>query len=64
MIKQGYDPILLTSPVLRFTLFEFLVPILPDINVLSYNDISQEVQFKTFGRLQIQKAELEEPISA
>ncbi len=64
MIKQGYDPILLTSPVLRHTLFEFLAPILHDINVLSYNDISQDVQFKTFGRLQIQKAELEEPVPA
>ncbi|MTI86466.1 MAG: flagellar biosynthesis protein FlhA [Balneolaceae bacterium] len=53
MIRQGYDPILLTSPVLRYTLFEFLAPILPDINVLSYNDISQDVQFKTFDRLKI-----------
>lgn len=64
MIKQGYDPILLTSPVLRFTLFEFLAPILRDITVLSYNDISQDIQFKTFGRLQIQKAELEEHMPA
>ena len=60
MIKQGYDPILLTSPVLRFTLYEFLAPILPDINVLSYNDISADVQFKTFDRLRINHAELEE----
>lgn len=61
MIRQGYDPILLTSPVLRHTLFEFLAPILPEINVLSYNDISQNVKFKTFSRLQIQQAELNEP---
>ena len=60
MIRQGYDPILLTSPVLRFTLFEFLAPILPEINVLSYNDISPDVQFKTFDRLQLQHAELNE----
>ncbi len=60
MIRQGYDPILLTSPVLRFTLYEFLAPILPDINVLSYNDISADVQFKTFDRLRINHAELEE----
>ncbi|WP_246043149.1 flagellar biosynthesis protein FlhA [Fodinibius saliphilus] len=63
MIRQGYDPVLLTSPVLRNTLFEFLAPILPDINVLSYNDISQNVQFKTFDRLNIQRAELNEPAS-
>lgn len=56
MIRQGYEPVLLTSPVLRFTLFEFLAPILPEINVLSYNDISQNVQFKTFDRLTIEPA--------
>lgn len=61
MIRQGYDPVLLTSPVLRFTLFEFLAPILPDINVLSYNDISQDVQFKTFGRLKLE-AEKFDPV--
>ncbi len=60
MIRQGYDPILLTSPVLRYTLFEFLAPILPEINVLSYNDISPDVQFKTFDRIRIQQAEIEE----
>jgi len=62
MIRQGYDPILLTSPVLRYTLFEFLAPILPEINVLSYNDISQNVQFKTFDRICIKPAELNEPV--
>ncbi|PAU94606.1 flagellar biosynthesis protein FlhA [Aliifodinibius salipaludis] len=60
MIHQGYDPVLLTSPVLRHTLFEFLAPILPDINVLSYNDISQNVQFQTFDRLHLEQAELNE----
>lgn len=59
-IRQGYDPILLTSPVLRHTLFEFLAPILPDIHVLSYNDISPDVQFSTFDRLRLEHAQLEE----
>lgn len=60
MIQQGYEPILLTSPILRFTLFEFLAPILPDINVLSYNDISPDVKFKTFDRLRMEKTEIDE----
>ncbi|HMB98516.1 MAG TPA: flagellar biosynthesis protein FlhA [Balneolaceae bacterium] len=64
MIKQGYDPVLLTSPVLRFTLFEFLAPILRDINVLSYNDISPDVQFKTFDRLRIETKVIEEQVPA
>lgn len=55
MIRQGYEPLLLTSPVLRFTLFEFLAPILPDINVLSYNDLTQDVHFKTFDRLLLEE---------
>lgn len=58
MIRQGHDSILLTSPILRYTLFEFLAPILPDLNVLSYNDISHDVQFKTFDRLHITKPEI------
>ncbi|MCG8374419.1 MAG: flagellar biosynthesis protein FlhA [Balneolales bacterium] len=57
MVKKGFDPILLTSPILRFTLYEFLAPILPDINVLSYNDISQDIQFKTFDRLSLEPAQ-------
>jgi flagellar biosynthesis protein FlhA len=71
MIRQGSEPILLTSPVLRYTMFEFLAPILPDINVLSYNDISQDVQFKTYGRLKIEdtpkvypsQGNLEQPVT-
>ena len=57
MVRKGFEPVLLTSPILRFTLYEFLAPILPDINVLSYNDISQDIQFKTFDRLTIQPAD-------
>ncbi len=60
MIKDGYDPILLTSPVLRHTMFEFLTPILPDIHVLSYNDVSADVHFKTYDRISIHQAELKE----
>ncbi|MEX0680372.1 MAG: flagellar biosynthesis protein FlhA [Balneolales bacterium] len=60
MIKQGIDPVMLTSPVLRSTLYDFLVPILPEINVLSYNDISPDVQIKTFDRIRLEQHELEE----
>ena len=63
MVRKGFEPLLLTSPILRFTLFEFLAPILPDINVLSYNDISQDIQFKTFDRLTIQAPAREIPPS-
>jgi len=60
MIRQGLDPILLTSPVIRPTLYEFLIPILPEITVLSYNDVTIETQIVTVNRIkleQTQKAE-------
>jgi len=39
MISAGKAPVLLTSPVLRPTLYNFFSPMLPDISVLSYNDL-------------------------
>lgn len=54
MIQSGLKPILLTSPILRFTIYEFFAPILPEIVVLSYNDITPRVQFKTIDRIKIE----------
>lgn len=59
MISEGRDPVLLTSPVLRPTVYEFLVPILPEISVLSYNDVTVDTQIKTFERVSLNK-ELQE----
>jgi len=53
MLQNGHEPILLTSPLLRFTLYEFFGAILPEIVVLSYHDISPRVQFKTIDRITI-----------
>ena len=53
MIQSGRKPILLTSPILRFTIYEFFAPILPEIVVLSYNEITPRVQFKTIDRIKI-----------
>ncbi|MDI6402542.1 flagellar biosynthesis protein FlhA, partial [Balneolaceae bacterium ANBcel3] len=61
MIRNGLEPVLLTSPVLRPTIYDFLVPILPEINVLSYNDISPDVQIKTFDRISLEPKKIEEP---
>lgn len=55
MMKQGYEPLMLTSPVLRPTLYEFLVPILPEISVLSYNEITMDTQIKTFGKIELEQ---------
>lgn len=59
MIKEGLDPILLTSPVLRPTIFEFLSPILPEITVLSYNDITVDTQIQTYERISLNAGNIE-----
>lgn len=53
LISQGRDPVLLTSPVLRATLFDFLNPMLSDINVLSYNDLVPEADIEVVGQIQL-----------
>ncbi len=63
MIRQGLEPVVLTSPVLRPTIYDFLVPILPEVSVLSYNDVSPDVQIKTFDRIRLEQKELQEPSS-
>lgn len=55
MMKNGLEPVLLTSPVLRPTLFEFFVPVLPEISVLSYNEITMDSQIKTAARIELEK---------
>lgn len=56
MMNNGYEPALLTSPVLRPTVYEFLSPILPELSVLSYNDITMDTQIKTFDKLALTPA--------
>ena len=53
LLNNGSDAVLMTSPVLRPTLYEFLVPILPEIHVLSYNDITMDTQIKTVDRISL-----------
>ncbi len=60
MLQNGHQPLLLTSPLLRFTLYEFFGAILPELVVLSYNDISPRVQFKTVDRISISQETLPE----
>ncbi len=62
MISAGLEPILLTSPVLRPTMYEFLVSILPEISVLSYNDITLNTQIKRFDRISLAQEKPEIPV--
>lgn len=51
LIGSGRPPVLLTSPVLRSTLFGFLSPMLSDIEVLSYNDLTADASIEVIGQL-------------
>ena len=53
MIGAGHPPVLLTSPVLRPTLFNFLAPVLADIAVLSYNDLQADASIEVVQQLKL-----------
>jgi flagellar biosynthesis protein FlhA len=57
MIAEGHDPILLTSPVLRPAIYDFLEPVIPEITVLSYNDLTVDTQINKFGSISLQSLE-------
>jgi flagellar biosynthesis protein FlhA len=53
MIGAGHPPVVLTSPVLRPTLFNFLAPMLADIAVLSYNDLQADASIEVVQQLKL-----------
>ena len=53
LIGNGHPPVLLTSPVIRSTLFTFFSPALADIAVLSYNDLVLDVSVEVENQLSI-----------
>ena len=53
LIADGHPPVLLTSPVIRSTLFNFCSPSLSDIAVLSYNDLVLDVSIEVEHQLSI-----------
>lgn len=53
LIGNGRAPVLLTSPVLRPTMFNFLSPMVSDIAVLSYNDLVPEAEVDVVDQVSI-----------
>lgn len=53
MIGRGRTPILVTSPVLRPTLYSFLEPVVSDITVLSYNDLTNDAAIEVVDQVQL-----------
>lgn len=57
MIGRGHDPILLTSPVLRPAMYDFLVSVIPEITVLSYNDLTLDTEIEKFDIIRLDSEE-------
>jgi flagellar biosynthesis protein FlhA len=53
LIAVGSPPVFLTSPVLRPTLYNFLSPMLTDITVLSYNDLTADAEVEVVDQLKL-----------
>ncbi len=53
IISTGRAPVLLTSPVLRPSLFSFLSPMISEIAVLSYNDLIPEAEVDVVDQVAI-----------
>jgi flagellar biosynthesis protein FlhA len=53
LIGNDRAPVLLTSPVLRSTLYEFLEPMVSDITVLSYNDLTSDAPVDVIDQVSI-----------
>ena len=53
LIGSNRAPVLLTSPVLRTTVYRFLAPMLSDIAVLSYNDLTPEAPVDVVNQVSI-----------
>jgi flagellar biosynthesis protein FlhA len=62
MIAEGFDPIMLTSPVLRPAVFDFLEPVIPEITVLSYNDLTVYTQINKFGSVSLEDFNKHQPV--
>ena len=51
--SKGYEPIVLTSPVIRIHFKRFMEQAVPDLVVLSYNEIEPSVQIQAVGMVRI-----------
>ncbi|AGB40646.1 flagellar biosynthesis protein FlhA [Halobacteroides halobius DSM 5150] len=53
MVNQGYDPIVLTSPILRFHFKELTEQVVPNLTVLSFNELESDVNVQNLGAVTI-----------
>lgn len=57
LLNQGYDPVVLCSPEVRAQIRSIVEDIQSDIWVLSYNEVSQEMDVQSHGTVRMDMAE-------
>lgn len=53
LIETGQMPILLVAPNIRYHLKLLIEPVLPDVVVLSYNEIESSVEVQSVGMVNL-----------
>ena len=51
--NQGYEPIVITSPILRYHFKELTEEVAPDLVVLSYNELESYINVQTVGMVNV-----------
>ena len=51
--NQGYEPIVITSPILRYHFKELTEQVAPDLVVLSYNELESYINVQTVGMVNV-----------
>ncbi len=51
MSEIGSQPILIVSPPVRHTVKNFIEPVFPNLNVISYNELTADTEVKTMGEI-------------
>jgi flagellar biosynthesis protein FlhA len=54
LVSVGEEPILITAPIVRFYIKQLTEQSLPDLIVLSYNEIENDVNIESVGMVEIQ----------
>lgn len=53
IISQGLTPILVVSPLIRMPIRRFIERFIPNLNIISHNEISEDAIIESLGTLEI-----------
>ncbi len=53
-IGRGLTPLMIISPPIRLPMRRFVEKFVPNVNIMSHNEISESVRIETLGMLEIE----------